>query len=76
MRAVLDILADIPSEDIKALVSAGVMRRNTIRETQAIAHYKNRHAAGCKAADACEQAALKYGMSSRTLWRVIKIYEQ
>ena len=76
MRAVLEILADIPAEDAKALVASGVLRRNAIRELQAIANYKNLLAQGRKAVDACEEASSRYGMSQRTLWRVIKIYER
>lgn len=76
MRPVVEIMASIPAEDVKALVSAGILRRNTIREMQAVTNYKNLFAQGRKAVDACEEASSRYGMSQRTLWRVIKIYER
>jgi DNA-binding HxlR family transcriptional regulator len=77
MRRAINILSEMPTEDIKALVAVGVLRRNVIREIQAVAHYRNLRAeTDIKAKVACEQVAAKHGMSTATLFRVIRIYEK
>ena len=77
MRKVIDILSELPKEDLKALASGGVLRRNVIREVQAVAQYRNLCSeSDIKAVDACRQVAAKYGMGEATLFRVLKIYAE
>lgn len=77
MRSAIAILSEMPKEDLKALAAGGVLRRNVIREVQAVAQYRNLRAeTGIKAKVACEQVAAKHGMSTATLFRVIRIYAE
>lgn len=77
MRSTLTILSEMPKEDLKALAAGGVLRRNVIREVQAVAQYRNLRAeTDIKAEDACRQIAAKHGMSTSTLFRVIRIYAE
>ena len=75
--AAIDILLRLPKEDLKALSTAGVLRRNVTRESQAVTQYlKLRSESDIKAVDACEQIAKAHGMSQRTLFRIIKTYTE
>lgn len=77
MRSPLTILSEMPKEDLKALAAGGVLRRNVIREVQAVAQYRNLRAeTDIKAKVACEQVAAKHGMGVATLFRVLKIYAE
>jgi len=76
MRKVIDILSEMPKEDLKALASGGVLRRNVIREVQAVAQHRNLLAEGATAVEARDEISSKHGMSVRTLYRVLKIYAE
>ena len=76
MRKVIDILSEMPKEDLKALASGGVLRRNVIRDVQAVAQYHNTRAEGATAREASDEISSKHGMSARTLYRVLKIYAE
>lgn len=77
MRKVAVILADVPTEDIKALASAGLLRRNVVREMQAVAQYRNLTLVeGIKSEEAGRVVSEKHGMSIATFYRVLKIYAE
>lgn len=76
MKPTIEILNGLPREELKTLVARGVLRRNAVREVQAIAQYRNlRLDHSVTSVTAARTVAERYGMTERTFYRILKIYE-
>lgn len=76
MKPTIEILNGLPREELKTLVARGVLRRNAVREVQAIAQYRNlRLDHSITSVTAARMVAERYGMTERTFYRILKIYE-
>ena len=76
MKSIIEILEAMPREELKILVSRGIVRRNAVREMQAVAVYQNlTQASNAKSVTVAREVSKRFGLSERTFFRVLNLYK-